>query len=86
MIPSLAEEENEKLAWKSAKPERLIFTSTAGDRRPKQAWCFFFRSSGLSNKQVQSLREESDADRGIVVGDFNDTYSNLSLKMAVIIS
>ncbi|GFS17332.1 beta-1,3-galactosyltransferase 1-like [Elysia marginata] len=47
---------------------------------------FFFGSSNLSEEEMQSLKNESDTFGDIVVGDFNDTYENLSLKMAVIIT
>ncbi|RUS75075.1 hypothetical protein EGW08_017152, partial [Elysia chlorotica] len=47
---------------------------------------FFFGSLGLNNIQLESLRNESDKYRDIVVGDFKDYYTHLSLKMSVIIS
>ncbi|RUS78353.1 hypothetical protein EGW08_013873 [Elysia chlorotica] len=47
---------------------------------------FFFGSSGLSATDMAELWYESDTFGDIVVGDFHDTYANLSLKMAVTIS
>ncbi|RUS78352.1 hypothetical protein EGW08_013872 [Elysia chlorotica] len=47
---------------------------------------FFFGSSGLSATDMATLRTESEKYRDIVIGDFHDTYTNLSLKMAVTIS
>ncbi|GFS12432.1 beta-1,3-galactosyltransferase 1-like [Elysia marginata] len=47
---------------------------------------FFFGSSGLSAQQLEFLKEESERYGDIVVGEFLDSYHNLSLKMAVTIS
>ncbi|RUS82794.1 hypothetical protein EGW08_009458, partial [Elysia chlorotica] len=47
---------------------------------------FFFGGAGLNAKQMTHLREESIRYGDIVVGDFVDSYQNLSLKMATIIT
>lgn len=44
---------------------------------------FFFGSLGLTSRQLDFLKEESQLYRDIVVGEFLDSYKNLSLKMAV---
>ena len=47
---------------------------------------FFFGGFGESSKVLQALKQESDKYGDIVVGDFQDSYSNLSLKIAVAIT
>ena len=77
----------------NAKWRLSIRTSWASDlydkhwrQRSSNRLAFFFGSSGLEAKDLEILKSESALYGDIVVGDFKDTYQNLSLKMAVAIT
>ena len=52
----------------------------------KTRLAFFFGSLGLRHEKLEILKKESDIFKDVVVGNFKDSYGNLSLKMTVIIS
>ncbi|KAK3786149.1 hypothetical protein RRG08_057124 [Elysia crispata] len=82
------------LSVANASASRLEIRETWASEFYTESWrqlsqrriAFFFGGAGLSSAQLRSLQDESARFGDIVVGDFNDTYDNLSLKMAVVIS
>ena len=86
VVPATAAPNNTK--------DRLAIRKTWASGMYSPAWnqtsstrlAFFFGGSGLNSSQIAALKKESDTYGDIVVGDFHDSYGNLSLKMAVTIT
>ena len=86
VVPSVANFNNAKVRLEIRKSWASDFYGKHWRQDSSKRLAFFFGSSSLNAKKLERLKDESTTYGDIVVGDFNDTYKNLSLKMAVIIT
>ena len=84
--PSVVDSETNKGRLEIRKTWASRFYADNWLQTSKTRLVFFFGSLGLNNDQLQTLKNEAGIFKDIVVGDFQDSYGNLSLKMTVIIS
>ncbi|KAK3798769.1 hypothetical protein RRG08_018612 [Elysia crispata] len=84
--PSVVDTETNKARLEIRKTWASKFYGSNWLQASSMKMVFFFGSSGLNDSSLTLLQKESAIFGDIVVGNFNDTYGNLSLKMTVIIS
>ena len=86
IVPSVASSQDavERLKIRQTWASKLYGPSWTQNSFARLA--FFFGGFNKSPKALEALKQESDKYGDIVVGDFQDSYSNLSLKIAVAIT
>ncbi|GFO41888.1 beta-1,3-galactosyltransferase 1-like [Plakobranchus ocellatus] len=86
IIPSVAKSDAAKERLDIRKTWALKFYDTKWRQSSTTRLAFFFGGSRLKPEDLQALKNESATFGDIMVGDFVDSYSNLSLKMATTIT